>query len=179
MSELTQEMLKELLVYDANTGDFSWSVNNGPAKAGSYAGCIDGQKGYVRISIRGRSYYAHRLAWLYTHGVHPANQIDHINGVRYDNRLVNLRQVTNMQNRQNLAKSNGTSSKFMGVTWYAARNKWKAAIRYGGKSHHLGLFTSEQAAYEAYLLAKAKYHDFRSSRIPALAACGVEDEADI
>jgi len=77
---ITQAGLKELLNYNPETGDFAWVKSKKPAGGiSSY--------GYRRIIIDGKEHKAHRLAWLYTHGVFPEDQIDHINGVRHDNRI--------------------------------------------------------------------------------------------
>jgi hypothetical protein len=87
----------ELLSYEPRFGYFFWKINRGSSKAGDVAGsvCPDG---YRLIKVDGKSYKAHRLAWLMTHGEWPAEQIDHINGVRTDNRIVNLREASKKQN---------------------------------------------------------------------------------
>ncbi|EMK2710698.1 HNH endonuclease, partial [Pseudomonas aeruginosa] len=102
MSEtLTQERLKELLSYDAATGEFTWMARKGSrALPGAAAGSNDGQ-GYVRIAIDGCRYRAHRLAWLYCYGKWPAAQVDHLNHRRDDNRLSNLREVSHSENQRN------------------------------------------------------------------------------
>ena len=159
----TQDRLKELLNYDAQSGEFTWRVSRGTAKAGMQAGCVDAHEGYARIGIDGVSHLAHRLAWLYEFGVFPEDQIDHINGERHDNRLVNLRQATNNQNLQNMTKQQGKSSRFLGVSWCKSRNKWQAGIRLNGKSHNLGYFSTEEAAHAAYCKAKSEIHTFNQT----------------
>jgi hypothetical protein len=101
MCDLTQARLKQLLDYDPETGVFTWRVNRGgAAKAGTRAGCPT--PFYYRvIRIGGRSRREHSLAWLYVHGHWPADELDHINRVRDDNRIANLREVTHAENMQN------------------------------------------------------------------------------
>ena len=96
--------LKEVLGYDAKTGVFVWRyVRKGMSSNRSLvAGMPRKVRGYRYIRIDGQLYAAHRLAWLYIHGRWPVDQIDHINGIRDDNRLVNLREATNGQNQQKL-----------------------------------------------------------------------------
>lgn len=86
--------------------------------------------------------------------------VDHIDGDGLNNTRANLRLVTvgeNNLNRRGVFKRSGcfTSSRFKGVTWNRAKGKWQAAIRVDGRSKHLGLFTQEQSAAEAYNKAAA------------------------
>ena len=84
-SLVTQARLKELLIYAPKTGRLYWRKKHGAAGAGTEAGT--NSEGYIRIRIDRRRYMAHRLAWLYVHGEHPAGKIDHRNGVRAANRI--------------------------------------------------------------------------------------------
>lgn len=159
MSELTQSRLKELLHYDQETGVFTRIVTtNNRAKAGSVAGSKTGN-GYLQVTIRWRQYSLHRLAWLYVHGTWPESDIDHINGVRTDNRIENLRDVSRSGNIQNTrkARSNSTSG-VLGVTFDKSRNKWLAAITTEGKRKHIGRFESKDDAQKSYVEAKRIYH---------------------
>jgi len=148
---VTQELLKKLLSYNPDTGVFTWVKRNG-----NIAGCPT-CRGYVRISICRKTYRAHRLAWLYTHGSFPDNQIDHINGVRNDNRIINLRQATNTQNQQNKKISINNTSGIKGVCWHKTENKWIARIYIGGKPKRLGCFHDKNEAAAAYQKAAKKY----------------------
>ena len=91
---ITQEELKELLDYNPETGLFTWNVYNN-IKNKTTAGTFN--DGYIQIKIKQKIYQAHRLAWLYVYGEWPKGQIDHINGIRDDNRIENLRDVTNRE----------------------------------------------------------------------------------
>ena len=84
--------LRALLTYDKDTGVFRRNTSSGGQEIGSIAGTIS-KYGYIRIRIKNKAYFAHRLAWLYEYGVWPENEIDHINGEKSDNRLINLRKV--------------------------------------------------------------------------------------
>lgn len=155
--DLTAERLRELLHYDPETGVFTWRVSGrGPAKAGSIAGTIK-PKGYRVIWIGG-NYKAHRLAWLYVHGHWPKDQIDHINHVKDDNRIANLREVTNGQNMQNRTHQRNSPSGFKGVLGRTKSGRWPAKIASNGKQIWLGTFDSAELAYAAYCEAAARLH---------------------
>lgn len=155
---LTAEKAREMWSYDPQTGDFTWLVNNHRARSGQKAGTINAS-GHISIKLAGRRYYAHRLAWLITHGTWPSHVIDHINGDPSDNRLVNLRDVPFCLNAQNIRKppSNNQTSSFLGVSRYRS-GKWKAKINVGGVQIHLGTFSTAEEASEAYLRAKRAHH---------------------
>jgi hypothetical protein len=98
-------------------------------------------------------YAAHRIAWMLVHGQDPGElQLDHINGNRSDNRLANLRLVTNQTNAFNRPDATG-------VSFHKATNKWHARIGVEGRQIHLGLYESFDDARQAYLNAKQTYHD--------------------
>lgn len=155
---LTQAKLKEVLHYDPETGDFTWVTS--PAnciKAGDKAGSKDSY-GYHKIALGGKTYKAHRLAWLYTNGEFPEDAIDHINGVRDDNRLVNLRAVTTRENQQNQKKFIHNTSGTTGVHWHKGAQKWVARIFTNGKRIHLGSFEALALAIEARKAADRLYN---------------------
>lgn len=159
--ELTAERLRELLSYDPAVGEFRRKVSpNSRIKPGDIAGFV-GTAGYVQIKADGRNYLAHRLAWLYVHGVWPADQIDHINGIRSDNRIENLREATSAQNQQNRSLCHNSKSGYPGVRWAERRRKWQAVIKTGGRTTHLGSFTNIEDAIAARAKAKAESHAFQ------------------
>ena len=154
--DISADRLRSILTYDAESGVFCWRFRTSPAAAaGSIAGSLFG--GYRRIRIAGRAYGAHRLAWLYVHGVWPVGEIDHINGVRDDNRICNLRVVTPQENKHNRHGVHaGNSSGFLGV--HRNRDRWRATICVDGRNVHLGVFDDPAEAAEAYLVAKPVLH---------------------
>ena len=156
---LTQERLKELLDYDPETGVFVWKVNRGrTAKAGTPAGNKN-HDGYNRIMVDGKHYMAHRLAWFYVYGVWPANELDHINRERGDNKISNLRKASRLENMWNRARHSNNTSGYAGVSWSKLHNKWRADIQVNGKGKHLGLFNTPEEAHTAYLAAKEELHN--------------------
>lgn len=156
MKTITQAQLKEKLHYNQKSGEFTWKVRCGRQSAGKTAGTIHSD-GYIDIMFDGAHFFAHRLAWLYVHGEFPPDQIDHINRIKTDNRIVNLRVVTNSENQQNQAsaRSNSTSG-FLGVS--LKRGRWRAGIRVNGKSMHIGTFDTKEQAHAAYIDVKRQCH---------------------
>lgn len=104
---ITQEYLKERLTYNPQTGVFIWNSSNikGHVKKGKIAGSKD-SRGYIKIQIDRKDYTAHRLAWLYEYGEWPKYTIDHINRIKYDNSINNLRDVTQAENNKNQKRRN-------------------------------------------------------------------------
>jgi hypothetical protein len=157
MSDLTQARLKELLHYDADTGVFTW-IKSGIGRSSSLiAGGLQ-KTGSRHIKINNKSYQAHRLAWLYIEGEFSSKMIDHINGIRDDNRWINLRTATRQENCYNRGKQLNNKSGYKGVSWNNSRSKWVAQIVINGKKKHLGLFIAKEQAYYSYCEAAKKFH---------------------
>lgn len=162
---VTQSKLKELLVYNPNTGTFTWkhcsNITTGGKVfnsqfAGRIAGCLN--RGYVRIRIYKQKYEAHRLAWLYMTGNLPPDDIDHINMDRSDNRWANLRLAVRSENRMNVHNRSDNTSGRKGVWWNIREKKWQAAISAYGKRYHLGYFISYEDACKAREQAERNHH---------------------
>lgn len=158
---LSADRLRELVDYDPATGIFRRRVSTSPrALAGQVCGDLD-SKGYVRLRVDKKRYLAHRLAWLYTHGAWPEDQIDHINGERTDNRISNLRPATNTENLRNSSGRARSASGLKGVSVACGNGRWRARIRAEGREKQIGVFSSEQEAKAAYdAAAKAAFGDF-------------------
>lgn len=156
---ITQERLKELLHYDPLTGWFTnLTDRSSRARKGDVAGTCTNQ-GYWQIQLGGIFYKAHQLAWLYVKGYIP-DEVDHENGIEYDNRFVNLRDATRSQNNANSERPTGVGG-LRGVTWFERDLKWKAQIKIDGQSKHLGYFNTPEEAHMAYLnAADVIYGDF-------------------
>lgn len=163
MGTLTAYRLRELLHYDKESGEFvrikrSKDVGRGGGSVGKVAGGIDDQ-GYVRIMVDSVRHKAHRLAVLYMTGSMPADEVDHINGNRSDNRWVNLREATKAENMQNVRRAHANNSTgVLGVSFENDRRKWKAHICVNGRKRTIGRFTTQEAAHAAYLQAKRVMH---------------------
>ena len=173
--ELTQKFLKEALDYNPDTGIFTWKIrplshfknahgmNTFNSKQANKA---TGAKnyGYLVIRINNVLYRAHRLAWLYVYGYMPVNQIDHINNIRDDNRIINLREATNGENCQNLKTvcKNNKSAGLLGAYRDKGCKKFKARITINGNIKPLGKFDTAQEAHEAYIEAKRELHGYNT-----------------
>ena len=149
-SSLTVDALKAHLHYDPVTGIFI------SRRTGNILGCKI-KKGYYVITIKKKQYVAHRLAWLYMVGSFPKNDIDHINHIRYDNRFINLRAATRVDNGKNQSKHCRNTSGTTGVSWSEDRQKWTAHICSYGKSYNLGRYTDKFEAICARKSAENKY----------------------
>lgn len=154
---VTYERLRELLVYSKKTGLFAWRrPTSRKHKRGDVAGSLVGH-GYVHIEIDGRSYGAHRLAWLYVHGVWPSGQIDHENGMRADNRFRNLRDGSRSFNQQNQRKAQSRNLLgFLGVS--RSGKRFKARIVVNSAQRQIGTFDTPEEAHLAYVQAKRRLH---------------------
>lgn len=132
---ITADELRETVIYIPETGEFfrKWKTpnrNTGPI--GSLS-----SRGYLEIGVNGARYLAHRLAWLHVHGVWPIGVIDHINRVQTDNRIANLRDVSQAENNLNRPRTYGYAGKF--------RDGWRAQINIQ-KQRHTKTFKSENEA---------------------------------
>lgn len=155
---LTAEILRELVSYDPDTGDFKWKISGGRRKCGQKAGSNGHPHGYCQIGIDCTLYFAHRLAWLYVHGEWPRGEVDHIDGDTANNRIANLRDTSHAANMQNIRKANvNNSTGFLGTRRYKS-GKFFAVITANGKRRFLGSFVTPQSAHEAYLTAKRMLH---------------------
>lgn len=159
---LTQQDLVGLFSYDPLTGIFVRKVRTANrTKTGEAAGFLN-SKGYVVMKVKNKAYKAHRLAWLYIYGNWPSDQIDHINGVKSDNRISNLRDVSNSENQQNTLKAyKNCKAGIRGVHFDERKGRVKrydAHITVEKKKVFLGSYMTANEAHSAYLDAKRKYH---------------------
>lgn len=157
-STLTAERLREVLNYNPQTGIFTRLVRTAQrVQVGDTAGC-KAQRGCLLIMIDCRLYQAHRLVWLYVHGVWPTNHIDHLDGNPANNRIENLRDVSHSVNMQNIrkAKSSNKSTGMLGS--YRIGKRFQAKIVIDGKVRHIGMFDTPELAHAAYLAAKRLHH---------------------
>lgn len=118
-------------------------------------GAKDGN-GYILIYYKGKMLQAHRLAYV-IQGLEPPPQVDHINGIKDDNRWVNLRPASNMQNQYN-RKGFSKQGHAKGAYYNKCKNVWFSTIRADGKTRHLGTFKTEREAAEAYMRASLEIH---------------------
>lgn len=137
---LTQETLKRLLDYSPDTGVFTRLVSTcNRVKVGDIAGYHS--QGYMLINVGGKSYLAHRLAWLYTYGYLPEHELDHKDQVGHHNWISNLREVTRSCNMRNTGNRRDNTSGIKGVSLDSSRGKWATHITINGKRIALGRHT--------------------------------------
>ncbi|MEL4016871.1 HNH endonuclease [Dryocola clanedunensis] len=179
--------LHECFRYEASTGEFFWK--NRPIehfksrqywvafktrlslkKTGSIDSC-----GYAQLHVSGKTMSAHRTAWFMTYGFYPS-EIDHINHIRNDNRIINLREVTRKENVINTLIRKDNSSGVTGVSFRPERNHWTARIRHEGKLVHLGKFMTKEEATEARRKAEILYGyaEIKTVCIPLESECAHE-----
>jgi hypothetical protein len=169
MDKIAQEVVKryerlkgdrgfnEFFKYNPDTGKLFWRVDRGQrVKAGDEAGSVS-PRGYLKVKLHGRVYQTHRIAWLLIHGEWPKFEVDHINGVKTDNRLANLRVATRSANLRNAKRPVTNMSGVMGVNWHKASGKWVAQIKVHGKKQHLGLFENIDDAAAARKAAEIEH----------------------
>lgn len=158
---MNSKQLKKLLHYDPDTGEFTRRVTRGNSKAGNVVGC-KGNHGYLVIRIGDKLHLAHVLAYLYMTGHMPETDLDHINGVRDDNRWSNIRLVNRQDNLRNSKRSVKNTSGVTGVSWSSGVSKWYANIGINYKTKNLGYHTDFFEAVCARKSAEVK-HNFHEN----------------
>ena len=171
------EVVRQLLTYEPETGSLFWKkrtpewfADDGfhPAErqcrqwnsrhAGEKAFTPINSRGYHTGAIFGKMLLAHRVAWVIAHGRWPEHFLDHINGIRSDNRLSNLREATHAENSRNSGMQANNTSGFRGVRLDARYGRWQARITVNQRQKHLGYFDSAEDAAEAYASGARRYH---------------------
>ena len=147
---LTQQRLREVLNYDPETGLFtSVGVRKGSKfRKGDVVGNFNGM-GYIIMMVDRKLYKAHRLAWLDFYGYLPENQVDHINRVRHDNRIKNLREVTQTCNNRNTAMHRTNTSGVKGVVFCKRDELWAARVSLNNRSTYYGHYKNFEDAVRA------------------------------
>ncbi len=162
---ITQARLKELLHYEPETGVFTWRLNtSNRVHVGDTAGYSDAE-GYIVFRVDRVAYKAHRLAWLYVHGEFPQDQIDHVDRVKSNNAILNLRVVTCKQNKENTDTRSDNKSGFTGVTWHKRDSRWTAQIGHRRKLISLGYFDTPEEASAAYEAMRDKLFTHHKSSL--------------
>ena len=155
MSEFLLDECKKWLDYEPKTGILRWKTAKSKINIGNVAGSIN--KGYLRIKLSGKSYYAHRLAWLMFYGNLP-DEIDHIDGDKTNNKIKNLRIATRKQNCLNRKIQSNNSSGLKGVNWNTDTNSWRVRISDNGKRLDFGLYKSIFEAACVIHSARNRFH---------------------
>lgn len=164
------ELITEALRFDAISGNIYWNTRPlhhfvdaascarwNTRFAGKQAGTDDG-RGYFYFRLNGKKIYVHRAIWFFTKGPMIPKEIDHIDGNPSNNDPANLRPADRSGNSANVRSAVGSTSKFLGVCWYAKDRRWVAAITKNRKKTVLGYFRNEMAAARAYDAAAREIH---------------------
>jgi hypothetical protein len=130
--------LRKYFRYDSDTGILYWNLNN--SVAGSF-----GVNNYRKVRLHGVYYQVHRIAYALYHNS-LSDKIDHINGIKHDNRICNLREADDSQNNANSKIASNNKSGVTGVSWNPKSNKWESKIKVKGTTIHLGYFESLESA---------------------------------
>jgi hypothetical protein len=146
---ITQTQLKNAFEYRPDTGLLLWRHDRAKVRAGQRAGWL-GRDGYRYVWLDYVTRKEHRFIWLLMTGQMPPKDIDHINGVKSDNRWCNLRAATRSQNRANMGIQGNNTSGHRGVYWSSARGKWVAMIGFKGRRRTLGRFEDLESAATLY-----------------------------
>ncbi len=162
MDQSMLNQLKARFQYDHESGEIQSKSRRSPCGKYASVGHLNAN-GYIDICVMGKTIKGHRVAWFLVHGVWPSQylDIDHMNGIKHDNRMTNLRLVSrtiNAQNRKNAWSKK--ANKLIGVYFIASKKQkpWRAALKVMGRLMDLGQFETEEEAYSAYLDAKLIYH---------------------
>ena len=181
-NEIPIDILKELLDYNSETGKLYWKKRNrkyfssdrdwkrwNTRYSEKEAFTAKGKSGYYLGRIFNKMYLTHRVIWALHYGKWPSLEIDHINNIRDDNRICNLREATHQQTSQNRTSHKVSTSKYLGVYWYTRGEKWRAQIRINNINKNLGFFHNEEDAAKAYDKAAKKNHgEFANFNFPEL-----------
>ena len=131
------ERLKDIIKYDHESGNAFWRVSRGSAKKGTRITCES--NGYIVVRIDGKLYRLHRVLFKMYHGYEPENDIDHINGIKTDNRISNLREASRSCNNFNANFGVGRTG-VRGVKMSKNGTRYEARIKRGGVAKHLGAY---------------------------------------
>ena len=169
----SQEVLRQLLDYVPETGKLYWkerpfsmfrdgaqsAQHNAAiwnAKNAGREACSSTANGYLETSLHRTPVLAHRVIWKMVTG-EDAQSVDHIDGDKSNNRFVNLRGVTQIENGQNQVLRKNNTSGVMGVYWSKPHNKWIARLNYKYKTIYIGIFETFDEAVAARRAAEREY----------------------
>lgn len=148
-----------MLRYDPESGLLYWRVKAGRMRAGSVAGCVKGDRGYIVVRLGGGMRYAHRIVWVLMNGrdLPPGAEIDHIDGNPSNNKWSNLRLATAQQNKRNMRRPDSNTSGVKGVTFRRNRGQWQAQMSVDNRCVYLGSFERFEDAVNARRAAEQKH----------------------
>lgn len=170
MADLSYEDAEALFTYDPHSGALHWKPRArelfptekvfkrwNTMYAGRKAGWLDRKHGYICVCVWAKTFRAHRVCWTLSNGKTPTYEIDHINGVRYDNRVRNLRDIPLSENSRNRQRYVSNTSGVTGVMWANNVGKWKAQIGSGRNRRNLGYYDDFEDAVSARKAANIQF----------------------
>lgn len=173
-SDVTPELIRELLDCDYETGALTWRTRplwrfahckHPETQCNRWNGRYAGQEAFTHVTKRGyregglmgTKFFRHRIVWAHYYGKWPKNEVDHIHGKEKGDGIKNLRDATSQQNSQNMKTPNTNKSGQIGVFWDNTANKWGSGIRAEGKYLNLGRYDLKQDAIDARKAAERRY----------------------
>lgn len=150
--------VRELFNYDPNDGHLRWKVTRQRINKGDIAGYISKSDGYRYVCFDYNELLAHRIIWLLMTGDWPKSQIDHKNGIRDDNKWINLREATNSQNGRNKGAQKNNKLGVKGISYDAGRNQYRLRMRIKGKDYMIGRYNTLEEAIEWQKLAEEEFN---------------------
>ncbi|WP_420917555.1 HNH endonuclease [Pseudomonas protegens] len=170
---MTAEIARDLFNYDEGAGLLTWKRSRGRAIAGVQVGALH-HTGYWHTYIGKKTYLVHRIIWLMSYGEWPEGQIDHVDGNPQNNRIENLRSVSNQQNSRNRRLKVSNKSGVPGVYWEKRSGRWCAQISTSNGRKHIGYFDSISGAAQARKSAERKHGYHANNGRPAVHPSGAE-----
>lgn len=157
MDELTAALLRDCIDYDPITGIARWKKTvNSRAVSGSAIG-NKRTTGYLKFVFKGKYLLVHRVAWYLENG-EWADVIDHINGIRDDNRIENLRACHPHENALNTRRRKDNKCGVKNVSWHKSAKKYQVQLCVNGKDVHFGYFNTLEEAEVAAKMARIEHH---------------------
>lgn len=155
---MTHDELLAVVSYCPETGVVTRKVSAGTVPKGAIVGSPGSSNGYLTGQVLGKNVSIHRLVWFYVNGVWPTQQIDHINGVKTDNRIKNLRECDNSANNLNKhGPMANNKSGFLGVHKVQKTGRYRTSCKVNGVNHNLGFFATPEEASTAYNTFKQQH----------------------
>ena len=145
-------------LFEYRDGNLYWKIKpSARVSIGDKAGVLDKHNGYIRVGYKNKDYRVHRIIFFMHYGYMPT-EIDHINNIRTDNRIENLRAATSTQNKYNVSITIANTSGVKNVSWNKQKQKWWVRLRVNGKICHFGYFANLELAALRAAEVRGKYH---------------------
>ena len=143
-------------LFEYRDGGLYWKVQRGRVQAGTKAGTLR-LDGYNQIRYAGKYWLEHRLVYLWHKGDFTG-YIDHINGVKTDNRIENLRLATHGENQHNQKRNCKNTSGAKGVSRASRNDKWQVRVKVAGRTKYFGCYADLELAELVAVEAREKLH---------------------